>query len=256
MKTTHISLTAGTLLLLFVGSATIVSAQTLQVKPILAPEQRPAPNERPLLKDRIIEAQGEAQETRVQLRDQLKTRLQNADDRNERKEILDSAISDRREMLDKLRDRRHEIISDARTEIGRRIKGHFENILNRLDNAVQKFASILERIDAYLAQLIERGADVTEAEAAIAIAEEAVREASADVDAIHALFEEALESDTPRDYLDKIKEAARTASESIKEAHRAVNAAVKELKEAARALRGDVTADTQTDVDSDNNDTE
>ena len=245
---------AAVALLLFLGGVGVASAQTLD-RPLFGPDPRSVGSERPLIKDRILEVKKDAKETQTQLRDELKTRLQNADNKDERMEILDKAMSDRHEMLDRLRDRRHEIISDARTELGRKIKGHFGSILNRLDNAIQKFASILERIDAFLAKLVEKGADVTDAEAAISIAEEAVRNASADVDAVHVLFEEATASDTPREYLDEIREATRTASESIKEAHRAINLAIQELKKAARLLRN--SNDSQSDIDSDDdNDTE
>jgi len=251
MKTMPISLATATLMLLFAGNITVASAQTFD-RPLIGPSPRAVDGQRPLLKDKVLKVKEEAKETQMQFRDELKMRLQNADDKDERMKILDKTTSDRREMLDRFRDRRHEIISDARTDVGRRIKGHFENILNRLDNAIQKFASVLGRIDTHLAKLAERGADVADAETAIAIAEEAVRQASADVDAVHSIFEEATSSDTPRDHLVQIKEAARTASESIRKAHRAIKAAIQELKEAARSLgSADDDDDSQADIDND-----
>ena len=251
MKTLHIYYITSVSLLLFALGLSVAFAQAPD-RPILGPDSNSVTKQRPILKDRILEVKEEAKETQKQFRDELKTRLQNASDKDERMKILDKTISDRREMLDRFRDRRHEIISDARTDVGRRIKGHFENILNRLDNAIQKFAEVLERIDAHLAKLAERGADVADAEAAITIAEEAVRQASADVDAVHSIFEEAVSSETPRDYLGQIKEAARAASESIRKAHRAINVAIQELKKVARSL-GSADDDDDSQVDIDNN---
>ncbi|MBL4644285.1 MAG: hypothetical protein JKX80_00275 [Candidatus Pacebacteria bacterium] len=202
------------------------------------------------------EAQGERGEIRDDAkirRDEIKAELDAADTPEARKEILKAARKERDEMrkdaLEKreefrgrakdlrsdLKEHRKEFRSEIKTEVGQRIKAHLEGILNRVSNALEKFTDILDRVNNKLAELEANGVDTTDATRAAAIAEQAIQDASSTLADARTVFERALASDNPREFIDEMKAAVRTATEAVKDAHKALKDALKELRELIRS---------------------
>jgi hypothetical protein len=266
MKTKNINVTYIAVLatVFFAISIALSSAQTLN-RPLLGPDPHSSSNQKidkvdSLKKDRsefvgkLQDAKQDAKESRVQLREKVKDKLQDAKNKDARKDILKSTNIERKTMLENIKNRRREILSEAKTDAGHRIKAFLKNILNRFDKTLEKFVNILERINDHVLKLKERGADTTAVDSAIEIAEELVRKANVEVDSVHSKFEEALASDNPREFINEIKNASRIAANSIKEAHRAINAAIQELKKASRNLKSAENKNVDSQSDADEND--
>jgi len=215
-------------------------------------------------RDRAVETRDgfrdEAKDNRAELRSnaeankaEIKAELEKAETPEERQAILEAARQQRdemrkealgkrdefrdraKEMRSNLKDQRDKFKADIKTEAGERIKGHLEGIMNRIANALEGFTSILDRVNNKLAELEANGADTIAAARASAAAEQAIQDASATLAEARALFQRVLESEAPREHVEEMKAAVRSASESVKDAHKALKTAIEELKKLIRA---------------------
>lgn len=166
------------------------------------------------------------------------------------------------ERLDKVRERRHEIIDrqkekrentqerrqDVREKIAtkqaqlreisvEKIKSVFSKILQRLNAALARLDNIAKRIATRIDKLKARGVDTASAEAALLNAESkgsaaavAIENAQAQIDAIDP------SSTTVKDAVHSAKNAIGGAKQALKSYHKALVEAIKNLK-AAHDLR-------------------
>jgi len=207
--------------------------------------------------------QNDAQEHRAE----LKAQLDAAQTPEERKAILDEARHERDEMRrealekreafraraeetrDELKENRAEFRLTVTTDAAKRAQGYFENILKRVANALDSFVGILERINNKITELAANGVDVTLAADAAARAEVAIDNAAIALTDARATFALALESDTPREHLEDVKAAVRTATQAVKDAHTALKDAITQLKELIRSTRVDASVEADTTVE-------
>ncbi len=183
---------------------------------------------------------------------ELKAELDAAETPEERQEILAEAKERREEMRkealtkreefrarakdlrDDLKEQRRDFRVEIKTDAGKRIKGNLENVLNRVGNALETFTDILARVNNKIAELEANGADTTAVAQASLIAEDAIQDASATLEEARTLFERALTSDTPREFLEEMKSATRDAAEAVKDAHKVLKNTLSELKKLIR----------------------
>lgn len=187
-------------------------------------------------------------------RAEIKAQLDAATTPEERQNILDTARAERdalhKAALEKrkafrdraeatraeLKENRAEFKVAIKSEVGANIKVHLERILERIASTLDSFVSILDRINNKIAELDAEGVDTSTVTSAAENAEIAINTATTALHDARVEFEAALSAENPRDHLEDVKTAVRTASQNVKEAHRELKDAVMKLKELIRSV--------------------
>lgn len=167
----------------------------------------------------------------------MQERIQDADTPEERKALLEEAQAEFGQKREELQEQREEMrgaLEEAKDEMVRRAQERaaerVRNMVRRLSAAGDRLTKIADRIAERIAVLTEEGSDMTEASTALAIAEEKIADAQEAVAAITALLEEALASETPRDYLDDLRDTTKSGNEAVQAAHEALKDTVNIIK--------------------------
>lgn len=161
----------------------------------------------------------------------MEKRLENRD--GMRDKLADRA-STTRENVQERRDEMKEKMQEKRSEI---LKRHATNMVRHMRAAIGRISKLADRMDSRIAKMKERGVDTSKPEANIAIARTKITEASAAVklaeDAIAGAVIAAdanASSTVSADPGKAVREALNKAKEAIFAAHKALVEAIKSLK--------------------------
>lgn len=177
---------------------------------------------------------------------EMENRLENRDEmRDKLVQRASTTQSNREERRDEMREK----MQERKSEI---LKRHATNMVRQMRAAIGRISKLADRMDSRIAKMKERGADTSQAEANIAIARTKITEASAAVklaeDAIASAVVAAdvsASSTSPSDPGKAVREALNKAKEAVFAAHKALVEAIKSLK----GIRIDVVATTTASTD-------
>ena len=194
------------------------------------------------IRDRVLPA--DRVNVNAEVRTNIRARIGGDDD-------TESSLRARRDVharfeakTEELRERPADIAERLRERVSDRAHNAVTRIMRRLENAITHFANMLARVESRLAKLSAAGAATAEAEAKAAEAQAEIEVAAEAVADAQIVFERVANSDNPREHVDEVKEAVRSAISAIKEAHAAVMEAVRALA----AVSGTVDVNASTDT--------
>ena len=205
---------ATVLLAFFLLTPSVFAEEDNAVSPIRALEHRDALKERAEehrenLKTRTEEHRAEVRENIEERRDEIKSNIE-----ERRAEFASSTALRKAELQDA-----------AKEHILQRAE-HFIRLLNAM---LLRFEGFADRIEARIAVLTEEGLDTSEAEAKLAEARTALEEAGDTVSSVETALGEALDSETPREALERVKGLLTEAKQALRAAHEALREALQAL---------------------------
>lgn len=119
-----------------------------------------------------------------------------------------------------------------------RIESFFLRIVRRLDSAIARLDKLSSRIDSRIEKFNEKGVDVKEARALLAIARDSIDSARENFNSIDDVSE-LLDLETQRESFGHMREIMKEVVVSIKEAHRALVDVIVQLKANSKELNND-----------------
>lgn len=209
----------------------------------------PPPLTRPLdmLKAKAREIQQNTKGAKIELRQDTKVQLQNAD-RGEKKGILHNAVDAR---IDIAKDRKAST-TDVRGDVKALVRWHGGLIKERFVLAIRHFNNLLGRIDARLGKMQSEGINTETAVKAKVEAQLAVDKAAADAKLVADFVQNVPDGSDRATVRAELNAKIKTAQQSLKAAHRAVQKAVQTLVDLAKSVRpkADVKVESSTNVNS------
>lgn len=171
------------------------------------------------------------------LGDLFEKRQEHKEDRLEKRdEVRENFREHRDEVKENISERRAQFASTTalmKTKLTERVKefvlARAEHFASLLDAMIARLEKLAERIQSRIDVLKDRGVDTTEAETALALAQDEIDEALTSVEALKEAVTKALESETPREALKETKPLAETTKTAIREAHTALVDAIQAL---------------------------
>lgn len=138
---------------------------------------------------------------------------------------------------------RREVVKEGRAEMKANLKErlqvlfrtHLGNAVNRMNIAIQHFENLVDRIEARIGKLKERGIATTSIEAKLDVAVDDIASAKADIAAFSSIASSTTDQSSAEDVKAQLRASLNKARESIKAAHRALVATVQELTAVVRA---------------------
>lgn len=131
---------------------------------------------------------------------------------------------------------------------------HVENIVKRLNAALERFTDIAARMESRIEKLQADGVDMTTAISLHAEAEAKIADAKVKVDAIDVAVDAALASENPREaFSQSVRPVVAAAETALREAHKALVAVLRAIKAADPEVSVEANSQTSTSVNGDDN---
>mgnify|MGYP001234097191 CR=1 FL=1 len=236
-----------TVLLSFVGLAALAQAQSTSPASVRA--DRVADIEaKKAERDAAVAERKEARDARVSdIQEKRDARQANIEERKAKRDArMTDLAAKREEFANRANDARARFASttearkqrlaDRKAAMNDRAQERVGNMINnlheRLATVTDKIANVINRVNSRLATLQERGVDVSEAEAEVAIATEAIESATLNLSTLRLLASDLAGSENPREALAEVKEVARLVHNDLREAREAIRRALAAMKDA------------------------
>lgn len=165
---------------------------------------------------------------RVEMREIFENRLANMPE-EQREEFL-NRFDDRLEMLQA---KREEMLSRAEGRRARlagerkeRVEQRFDNIFGGFANVAGKLSSIHDRLESKIIEMEENGEDVGEAVSLIETAESLLNDTLAEIEAVQAELDEAVEGEITSEYIRELIAGIKESAKATRAAYRAVIAEI------------------------------
>ncbi len=181
------------------------------------------------LRGHVRERRDEVRDTVKAKRAEVKDALKAADTPEERRAILKDAKKERADFRAKIKEERKEL----RAKVKGKISEHMQHVLKRLTAMHDRLSKLNTRIQSYIDELTAKGVDTAKAQGYLDTAKSKVATANEQIRAAKALIEEAVSSDKPAEYRQKVREAIRSAVQATKDAKKSIKDAVRAAKQAA-----------------------
>jgi len=145
-----------------------------------------------------------------------------------------AAIADRiqniKERHDDMREKRAERLAEIQKKVSEQAYKSIRAIVERLGNAHEKLTDLLAKIADSLERGAADGKDVASAEAALALAETDLEAAGVAISAVETALGAAVDTDEPKQHMQKIRSAIEGATTAIKKAHQSTLEAMKQAR--------------------------
>jgi len=192
--------------------------------------------EEPTPRERFLEMQAEAKEKRENFEDNkqeqkeefIETRTELREELEGNREEFQAQSEERKEEMREKIEVRKEALQERTQE---RIANLAANVSNRMEAAIARIQQIINRFQARMDALAERGVDVTAAQEALDEAQGHLNDASVAIANIDSVVAEVIGSESPREAWGSAKETYGAIKADIKAAHTSLRSALALLKE-------------------------
>jgi chromosome segregation ATPase len=177
-------------------------------------------------KDNMENLREERQASMEERREMIQARFE------DRKEELKTRIEERKSNLEARREEMLQNKEERRAKLGEERKERVGELFDRMflgfSNAAERLSDIQNRIADRISQLEEDGVDVGEAQSLLETANSLLDDTVAEIEAIQAELDEAIEGEISKEY---INELVSSAKESIRATHAAYRAVIAEINQ-------------------------